>query len=316
MRCPTLSELPPPPPGRNGWPWTEESPRLPDTTPDGSPWPLISIVTPSYNQGRFIEETIRSVLLQGYPNLEYIVVDGGSTDDSVQTIRRYEQWLRHWVSEPDAGQADAIGRGFAKATGEILAYINSDDYYLPGVLAAVEATFRSGAEWTIGHSIFVDREGQLLRKRWCPPVTFNTLLFWRQGFSQPTAFWRREAFLSAGGIDTTLQFCLDYDLFIRLAQRDKPKRVKAFIAAVRIHPESKTSTMDAVRKAESYLLHVRYGRYERHPLLVMLMEQRCKLSFRLWSIGLKKILPILRALYVRSTPSRAPRGRNGHPGGM
>ena len=105
MHCPTLAELPPPPPDKTGWPWSEESPPLPATMPDGSPWPRISIVTPSYNQGQFIEETIRSVLLQGYPNLEYIVMDGGSTDNSVEIVRNYNSWLAYWVSEPDRGQA-------------------------------------------------------------------------------------------------------------------------------------------------------------------------------------------------------------------
>src|SRR5262245_11264512 len=131
MRCPQLSELPPPPANKKGWPWTEECAQLPDRMPDGSEWPRISIVTPSYNQGAFLEETLRSVLLQGYPNLEYVVIDGGSRDCSVDVIKKYERWIRYWVSEPDRGQSHAINKGFEKTNGDILAYINSDDAYLP-----------------------------------------------------------------------------------------------------------------------------------------------------------------------------------------
>src|SRR5262245_38077091 len=111
MRCPTLAELPPPPAGRIGWPWTMESPQLPDTMSDGRPWPRISIVTPSYNQGEFIEETIRSVLLQGYPNLEYIVMDGGSKDETLSILQKYEHAINYWTSAPDKGQAEAINKG-------------------------------------------------------------------------------------------------------------------------------------------------------------------------------------------------------------
>src|SRR5262245_29806610 len=129
MRCPNLSDLPSPPPNRQGWPWTQEgAPRL-DGTP-GECWPRISIVTPSYNQGRFLEETIRSVLLQGYPDLEYIVIDGGSADDSVEIIRKYERWLSFWVSERDRGQVDAINKGLRRCSGVLRNWLNSDDFLL------------------------------------------------------------------------------------------------------------------------------------------------------------------------------------------
>ena len=134
MRCPTLAELPPPLEGKTGWPWTVESTQLPETMPHGSPWPRISIVTPSYNQGEFIEETIRSVLLQGYPNLEYIIMDGGSSDKTNEVISKYASWLKYWRSQKDEGQAAAITEGFLRATGQIGAYINSDDFYLQNVL--------------------------------------------------------------------------------------------------------------------------------------------------------------------------------------
>ena len=141
MRCPRLAELPPPPEGKTGWPWTVETPRLPPARPDDSPWPSISIVTPSFNQGTYLEETIRSILLQGYPNLEYIIIDGGSTDESAAIIKKYERWLTYWVSEPDQGQPQAINKGFARVSGEIGGYLNSDDFYLSNALSAAAVSF-------------------------------------------------------------------------------------------------------------------------------------------------------------------------------
>src|SRR4051812_31313130 len=136
MRCPKLESLPPPPSGRRGWPWTEciESPA---TRPDGSTWPRVSVVTPSYNQGQYFEETIRSVLLQGYPDLEYIIVDGGSSDETLDIIKKYEPWLTFWISEKDRGQADAINKGLVRCTGEIFQFINSDDFLDQGSVHAV-----------------------------------------------------------------------------------------------------------------------------------------------------------------------------------
>ena len=113
----TLSDLPPPPSGRTGWPWTEASEPLPATRPDGGQWPRITIVTPSYNQGEFIEETIRSVLLQGYPKLEYFIIDGGSSDNSVEIINKYSKYLTYWQSQKDNGQPDAINIALRRATG-------------------------------------------------------------------------------------------------------------------------------------------------------------------------------------------------------
>ena len=133
MHCPRLLELPQTLDGKNGWPWTEETVPAELEQTSGS-LPSISVVTPSYNQAAFLEETIRSVLLQGYPNLEYLVMDGGSSDGSVEIIKKYEKYLAYWTSQKDAGPSDAIRKGFEKATGSILAYLNSDDLYLPGTL--------------------------------------------------------------------------------------------------------------------------------------------------------------------------------------
>src|SRR5688500_5578389 len=121
--------------------------------------PRITIVTPSYNQGRFLEQTIRSVLDQGYPNLEYIIVDGASTDDSVQIIRRYEKHLAWWVSEKDKGQSDALNKGFNRATGDLFGFINSDDYLYPGSLDAVARAYQQGHEWLLGWVMRVEQDG-------------------------------------------------------------------------------------------------------------------------------------------------------------
>src|SRR5262245_61472158 len=131
-----LSQLPQPSAGQSGWPWTEETPPLPPRMSDGREWPKITVVTPNLNYRRFLEETIRSVLLQNYPNLEYIVVDGGSSDGSLEIIRKYEQWLT-WESKPDVGTSSAINKGLRLATGDILTFLNSDDYYQPGTLAQI-----------------------------------------------------------------------------------------------------------------------------------------------------------------------------------
>src|SRR5271154_228000 len=135
-RC-RLTNLPIPPAGKVGWPWTAETSQSLEDPTDSQLWPKISIVTPSFNQGKYIEETIRSVLLQNYPNLEYIVMDGGSTDESIQIIRKYAQFIDHFILEPNEGHADALNKGMKRATGEILAFINSDDLYLPEAFTTV-----------------------------------------------------------------------------------------------------------------------------------------------------------------------------------
>jgi glycosyltransferase involved in cell wall biosynthesis len=140
-----LAEIPPPPVGKTGWPWTVESAQLPDRISDGRPWPLISIVTPSYNQEEFIEETIRSILLQGYPNLEYVIIDGGSHDRSVEIMIKYHTWLTGWISEHDKGQPNAINKGFRLVSGEIWQWINSDDILLLGALGRIGRSYTGDA---------------------------------------------------------------------------------------------------------------------------------------------------------------------------
>ena len=235
--------------------------------------PKISIVTPCLNQASYLESAMRSVLAQEYPNLEYIVMDGGSRDGSVEIIQRHAPRLAHWESAPDAGQADAIYRGFQRSTGEILGWLNSDDILLPGCLHKAAQCFRAHpkVECVVGGSVMIDSQGRVIRTPrglpWCypgPRVTFHTLLFmgcW--GFTQPASFWRRQAFFEVGGFDASLRFCFDYDMYLRLAKRHPFGRLKEFLAGFRVHEASKTSTISDVMRAENELLWRRHGRYER-----------------------------------------------------
>jgi glycosyltransferase involved in cell wall biosynthesis len=232
--------------------------------------PRLSIVTPSYDQAEYLEETVLSVVNQEYPDVEYIIMDGGSTDGSVDIIRKYQDRLAYWVSEHDDGQADAIYRGFERSTGEVLAWINSDDYYFPGALAAAGAFFRDNpqTELLIGNSMVVDEQGRILYARRSFPVTFNRLLYWHWGFSQPATFWRRQPFFESGGFDTTMRFCFDYDMYLRLLERRPASRIDRCLAAFRLHGASKTSLMSDVRSEEDRLLHQRYGRSDKNRLYV------------------------------------------------
>lgn len=250
-----------PPSGKRGWPWTGQPPKLTPLTPSGKPWPKISIVTPSYNQGQFLEETIRSVLMQGYPNLEYIIMDGGSTDNSMEIIKKYEPWLTYWVSEKDNGQADAIHRGFEKATGEIIGWLNSDDYLLPGALKTVGKVFANdtGLELFIGGGIVVDEHSKLLEKRYSFPQDFSSLMSIAQLFMQMSSFWRRSAYFEVGGLDTGLRFAFDYDLFLRLARRRDPFGLNEHLSAFRMHRDSKTCNIFAtVGLSEIEMIRKRY----------------------------------------------------------
>jgi len=219
MRCPTLNELPPPPPGKTGWPWTEESLQLPDAMPDGSPWPKVSIVTPSYNQGQFLEEAIRSVLLQGYPNLEYVIIDGGSDDNSVEIIKKYEPWLAYWISEPDKGQSNAINKGWEQATGEILAWLNSDDTYEPGgINRAVESLLvHPEIGMVYGACNKIDDCGNVIGQ--CPTMPFNLeALVCNEWFiSQPAVFVRQEVIDRVGKVNEDLHLVMDWELWLRIA---------------------------------------------------------------------------------------------------
>lgn len=249
MRCPTIVELPSPPLNRIGWPWTEESPQLPETMPDGSLWPRISIVTPSFNQGRFIEETIRSVLLQGYPNLEYIIIDGCSSDETIRILNKYEQWFAYCVSEPDHGQSNAINKGFAHSTGKIMAYLNSDDFYLPGVFSQVAQFIQKGHNIIGGDELVVNEmsevvgqihaELNLTDKQIFSLVRSNKISSFR--LPQPALFWTRDIWEKAGSFNEELNYVMDFEfVLLSLSVGGFPFLSHTTFTSFRLHPQSKS----------------------------------------------------------------------------
>lgn len=225
--------------------------RLPQAYYDGQPTfdlPTIAVTTPTLRHGRFIERTIKSVLGQGYPNLQYVVKDGGSKDGTVEVLRRYDRQLDHWESAGDTGQAQAINVGFESATGEIMAYLNSDDLYLPGTLAFVGRFFREHEEVDVvyGHRIVIDEEDRQIG-RWILPRHDDELLAYVDYVPQETLFWRRRAWEKVGGyIDESFQFALDWDLLLRFrAARLRMIRLPRFLGAFRVSREQKTASQMA-----------------------------------------------------------------------
>lgn len=218
--------------------------------------PKITVITPSFNQGRFIERTIRSVLEQGYPNLEYMIVDAGSTDETLEVINRYEDQLAWWVSEPDEGQSHAINKGIERSTGDVVAYLNSDDYYLPGAFdKAIAALERSPHGWVAGGAFDVEEGDPPKRLRvWRPkPPSYCEgrvggrhwwmLVPWH--VPQPSCFWRRDLFDRFGGFRLDMHYAFDAEFMLRLAFGDElPELLPDDFLAVRsVHPEQKTFEM-------------------------------------------------------------------------
>jgi hypothetical protein len=208
----------------------------------GSPWPSVSIVTPSYNQARFLEETIRSVLLQGYPNLQYIVIDGGSSDGSADILRRYEPWLADWVSEEDRGQSHAINKGFARARGEVVAWLNSDDLYTPQAVGAATRAFSEHPAVGVvyGDCQHIDAGSRLVRTRLLPGHDLGEVVVYNY-IAQPATFIRRRAVEHVNGVDESLHLAMDFDLWVRLGVAFDFIHVPVCLACFRVHVDAKSS---------------------------------------------------------------------------
>jgi glycosyltransferase involved in cell wall biosynthesis len=235
-----------PPVGKIGWPWTLPASKGCGARSHGTRWPRITVITPSYNQPQFIEETIRSVLLQGYPNLEYMIIDGGSGSSTIEVIEKYLKWLDYFSSGPDRGQSDAINRGLGQSTGDLLVWLNSDDVLLPGSLEAVAiaASDYSEALVVAGKSEYRDVSGtQILFDAIRIPRTHSDLFKFGCGyfFPQPSTFFTRNAFLQAGKLDEGLHYAMDLDLWFRLLKCSRVVIVDELISWMRQHDDAKTS---------------------------------------------------------------------------
>ena len=227
-----LNHLPDPPPGRIGWPWTVETP-----PPSPGTWPLISIVTPAFQHGRYLEETIRSVLLQNYPNLEYVVIDGGSTDETAAILQKYRPWLSFARSARDRGQGHAINLGFALASGTLRGWLNSDDFYLPHALEALAEASRSApADFFYGDGLDLREDTGVTRYALAPfaharyrhfgGLLFSHAAFWRDTIHEPV--WE------------AMRCNVDGELWQRLLPARKLHYIPQALGLVRVQPEAKT----------------------------------------------------------------------------
>jgi glycosyltransferase involved in cell wall biosynthesis len=238
-------------------------------------YPKISIVTPSYNQAHYIERTIKSVLDQRYPNLEYIVMDGGSKDGTVKILKKYGDQIK-WKSEKDSGQSEAINKGLRKATGEIVAFLNSDDTYVPGTLEKVAQYFQDNPEmkWVYGKCRIIDKNEKEIRR----PITWykNSLLknysynkLLSENFiSQPATFWKREIHKEFGYFDENDHWCMDYEFWLRIGQKYPAGVINAYLANFRYHTDSKSGQEDKTKFQDEFQLAKRYSNGARLPIFM------------------------------------------------
>ncbi len=220
-------------------------------------------MTPSYNQGPFLEATIESVLSQNYPELEYFVIDGNSTDDSVSIIKRYSDRLSDWVSEPDRGQSHAINKGFARATGEILGWLNSDDRLEPGALMAVAEEARRLPEVGafVGEGQIVDAAGKVVYYKRPGDLSFDGMCRWLEGgdFMQPSCFFRRTAWEACGPLDETIHIALDVDLWLRMARAVRFSGMDRLLSTSLRHKDAKTEAYRDEMVADAITVIIRAG---------------------------------------------------------
>lgn len=252
---------------RDSWPWPAPPMDAANVPIREGTWPKITIITPSLNQGRFLEAAIRSVLMQGYPNLEYIIADGGSTDDSLKIIRHYASLLSSWSSEPDGGPAEALNRAFSRATGDILAWLNADDVYLPGALFAAAEALEQHEDTALvyGEGWYIDEFGRRIEPcRFVRRTFTHQFLVNKDPILQPAAFWRRELWEQTGPLDTSLRWVFDWEWFIRAHTHGRFQYSPRDLAYYRVQPNALTRTGGLPRQLEHGRVTRRYGAWW-HP---------------------------------------------------
>ena len=222
--------------------------------------PTISVITPSFNQARYLERTLQSVLGQAYPHLEYIVVDGGSTDGSTDIIRRYESQLAYWRSEPDGGQTDALIKGFARATGEIQCWLNSDDLFEPWTLREVANFFRgaSHARVVYGDAIWIDEEDRPIRPKKEHAFSRFIWMYDHNYIPQPSTFWSGDLYRQVGGLDRQYDLAMDADLWVRFGEVTPLHHVGRVWSRMRFHAAQKMQRLQAKAREEDLRIRRRY----------------------------------------------------------
>lgn len=264
--------LPEPLPGKTGWPWAGSSDSNPGKGVISSSWPKISVVMPSYNQSQFIEEAIRSVLMQKYPDLEFIIIDGGSTDNTLEIINKYAPWITYWVSEPDDGQGQAINKGIQKAIGDILFWLNSDDLVLPGAFEIVAKEFMMNPETQIvvGQAKQIDGTGKIIGDLRSYFIDWEELATNpRNSIRQISTFFSRDLFEKYGYINEKLYIAMDNELMVRLTRFVKPVVVDSYLTAYRSYPGTKTS----------YQLMLGYEETDKYRLS-LLVDKKKRLKYK------------------------------------
>jgi len=261
--------------------------------------PKISIVTPSYNQGEFLESTINSVLSQNYPNLEYIIVDGASTDNSVDIIKKYESSLAYWVSEPDKGQSNALNKGFRRVTGELVGWLNSDDLYMPNTLKTIGEYFKNNAkaDMAYGDQADIDEKGRVFRA--LRSLKFSRLAFLSRGrlISQPTAFFKRKIFGEIGYVDESLPWVMDYEFFLRIAFAGYHiHHIPQILAKFRYHKGSKTVTGKVESNKHEEYMRMIQKKYLVKTKLSMLVINAMKVYFKI----IEKMINLDRYFFYRN----------------